>query len=77
MPALPAAGRHDLADDEWRVLEPLLPAGKRPGRPPKWSRRRLIGGIRWRTPGRVAVAGRPAVLRPLAVGIRAVPPLAA
>ena len=48
MPTLPAAGRHDLADCEWRVLEPLLPRGKKPGRPPRWSRRRLIDGIRWR-----------------------------
>jgi transposase len=31
------------------VLEPLLPAGRKPGRPPKWARRRLIDGIRWRT----------------------------
>ena len=49
MPTLLAAGRHDLADDEWRVLERLLPAGKRPGRPPKYPRRQLIDGIRWRT----------------------------
>jgi len=49
VPTLLAAGRHDLADDEWRVLEPLLPAGKRPGRPPKYPRRQLIDGIRWRT----------------------------
>jgi transposase len=31
------------------VLEPLLPKGKKPGRPPKWTRRQLIDGIRWRT----------------------------
>jgi transposase len=49
VPTLSAAGRHDLADDEWRVLESLLPAGKRTGRPPKWTRRQLIDGIRWRT----------------------------
>ncbi|MGH3211073.1 MAG: IS5 family transposase [Trebonia sp.] len=48
MPTLPAAGRHDLGDDQWRVLEPLLPRGKKPGRPAKWSRRQLIDGIRWR-----------------------------
>jgi transposase len=30
------------------VLEPLLPKGKKPGRPPKWSKRQLIDGIRWR-----------------------------
>jgi transposase len=48
VPTLPAARRHDLADDEWGVLEPLLPKGKKAGRPPKWCRRRLIDGIRWR-----------------------------
>jgi transposase len=41
-------GRHDLSDVQWAVLEPLLPKGKRPGRPPRWSRRQLIDGIRWR-----------------------------
>jgi transposase len=30
------------------VLEPLLPAGKRPGRPPKHPRRQLLDAIRWR-----------------------------
>jgi transposase len=27
----------------------LLPEGKKPGRPPTWTRRQLIDGIRWRT----------------------------
>jgi transposase len=48
VPTLLAAGRHDLADDQWRVLEPLLPRTRKAGRPPKWSRRRLLDGIRWR-----------------------------
>lgn len=48
MPALPASGRHDLGDREWSVIEPLIPAGKKPGRPPKWTKRQLIDGIRWR-----------------------------
>lgn len=30
------------------MLEPLLPKGNMPGRPPKWSKRQLIDGIRWR-----------------------------
>lgn len=42
------AGRADLTDAQWTVLEPLLPVGKKPGRPPKWTRRQLIDGIRWR-----------------------------
>jgi len=40
--------RFDLADGQWAVLEPLLPAGKKPGRPSQWTRRQLIDGIRWR-----------------------------
>ncbi|MEU4405497.1 transposase [Streptosporangium sp. NPDC023963] len=40
--------RFDVTDAQWAVLEPLLPKGKKPGRPPKWSRRQLIDGIRWR-----------------------------
>jgi transposase len=40
--------RADLTDAQWAVLEPLLPKGKKPGRPPKWSKRQLIDGIRWR-----------------------------
>jgi transposase len=40
--------RFDLTDAQWAVLEPLLPRGKKPGRPPKWSKRQLIDGIRWR-----------------------------
>jgi len=49
VPTLLAAGRHDLADSEWSVLETLLPRGKKAGRPPKWARRQLMNGIRWRT----------------------------
>ena len=41
--------RHDLTNTQWAVLEPLLPRGKRPGRPAMHSKRRLIDGIRWRT----------------------------
>ena len=40
--------RHDLTDAQWAALQPLLPKGKRPGRPPKWDKRQLIDGIRWR-----------------------------
>jgi transposase len=41
-------GRADLTDTQWAVLEPLLPKGKKSGRPPKWTKRQLIDGIRWR-----------------------------
>jgi transposase len=46
---IPAFARHDLTEAEWAVLEPLLPTGKAPGRPPVHTKRRLIDGIRWRT----------------------------
>jgi transposase len=42
--------RHDLTDAQWTVLAPLLPAASGKGRPPKWSKRQLIDGIRWRIP---------------------------
>ena len=42
-------GRGDLTNQQWARLAPLLPKGKKSGRPPKWSKRRLIDGIRWRT----------------------------
>jgi transposase len=38
----------DLADEQWAVLEPLLPTGRKPGRPATWTRRQLIDGIRLR-----------------------------
>ncbi|WP_198153017.1 IS5 family transposase [Pseudofrankia sp. DC12] len=42
--------RGDLTNAQWAVLEPLLPnVKKKPGRPPTWTRRQLIDGIRWRT----------------------------
>jgi transposase len=45
---LAVTGRADLSDAQWAVLEPLLPRGTRSGRPPKWTKRQLIDGIRWR-----------------------------
>lgn len=42
-----AVGRHDLTDEQWAVLEPLLPVAAT-GRPPVDLRRHL-NGIRWRT----------------------------
>ncbi|NKZ02150.1 IS5 family transposase [Actinomadura latina] len=49
MPSVSIGARKDLTDRQWRTLEPLLPPGGRRGRPPKWSRRQLVDGIRWRT----------------------------
>lgn len=48
MATIPVTRRFDLTDGQWAVLEPLLPVGMKPGRPPRWSKRQLIDGIRWR-----------------------------
>ena len=40
--------RGDLTDEQWDALEPLLPKGRKPGRPPIRPRRQLINGIRFR-----------------------------
>jgi len=45
---LAVTGRADLSDAQWAVLEPFLPRGTGQGRPPKWTKRQLIDGIRWR-----------------------------
>ncbi|MFJ6784299.1 IS5 family transposase, partial [Streptomyces yangpuensis] len=37
-----------MTDEQWAVLETLLPKGMKPGRPPRWTRRQLIDGIRFR-----------------------------
>jgi len=42
------AGRHDLTDAQWAALQRLLPKAKKPGRPPTWTKRLLVNGIRWR-----------------------------
>ncbi len=48
MASLAAAARHDLSDVQWQLLRPLLPADASGGRPPVWSKRQIIDGIRWR-----------------------------
>ena len=48
MATLTVTGRADLTDAQWAVLAPLLPRGKKPGRPPERTKRQLIDGIRWR-----------------------------
>ncbi|MFE7776274.1 transposase [Streptomyces sp. NPDC057445] len=40
--------RGDLPDEQWVVPEPLLPRGRKPGRPRVWSWRQLIDGVRFR-----------------------------
>lgn len=48
MASVAVTRRFDLSDAQWAVLEPLLPKGRKSGRPPKWTKRQLIDGIRWR-----------------------------
>ena len=48
MASVAVTRRFDLTDAQWAALAPLLPKGKKPGRPPKWDKRQLIDGIRWR-----------------------------
>lgn len=48
MQTIPAGARFDLTDEQWALLAPLLPTGKKSGRPPIWPKRALIDGIRWR-----------------------------
>ncbi|MCM6774330.1 IS5 family transposase [Nocardia sp. CDC159] len=49
MARVAVAGRADLTDAQWARLVPLLPRPKKAGRPPKWTKRQLVDGIRWRT----------------------------
>lgn len=48
MSTVNAAARHDLTDAQWTLLEPLLPAASRRGRPRTWPLRQLIDGVRHR-----------------------------
>ncbi|MFE5086063.1 transposase [Streptomyces mirabilis] len=41
--------RGDLTNGQWIRLESLLPQGVKASRPPLWTRRQLIDGMRWRT----------------------------
>ncbi|MET8427838.1 transposase [Nocardia sp. NPDC004860] len=49
MASVAVAGRADLTDAQWARLEPLLLRNRKAGRPPQWTKRQLIDGIRWRT----------------------------
>ncbi|WAU82370.1 hypothetical protein O1Q96_22975 [Streptomyces sp. Qhu-G9] len=51
-------GRGDLTDEQWARLEPSMPVGKKPGRPPAWSKGQLVlstevveqAGVTWLSP---------------------------
>ena len=55
MATLAVTRRLDLPDAQWQRPEPLLPVGKGPGRPSRWTKRQLIDGIGWRVVASVAV----------------------
>lgn len=57
MPTVLVTSRFDLTDAQWKALEPLLPRGKKPGRPATWTKRLLIDGIRWRVRTGAPAAG--------------------
>ena len=40
--------RHELTDDQWRTLEPLLPPQKPPTGKPNLDHRTVVNGILWR-----------------------------
>ncbi|MFI6586433.1 IS5 family transposase [Embleya sp. NPDC050493] len=42
-------GRGDPTEGQWAVLEPLLPAARKRGRPTAFTRRDQLNAIRWRT----------------------------
>lgn len=48
IPTSTTVGRGDLTDAQWAPLAPLLPVGRKPGRPAKRTKRQLIDAIRWR-----------------------------
>ena len=39
----------DLTDDQWQLLEPLVPAPKEGGRPPKYERREIVNAVLYLT----------------------------
>ncbi|MFD5542822.1 transposase [Streptomyces sp. NPDC127079] len=65
-----------MTNEQWAVLEPLLPKGKKAGLPPTWTRRQLIDGIRFRVRTGILWRDMPAEYGPGAPGVRPVPPLA-
>ncbi len=48
MASVAVARRHDLTDAQWAVCAAALPAVSGRGRPPTWTRRQIIDGVRWR-----------------------------
>lgn len=49
MGSVSVGARKDLTDRQWRAFQRVLPPQPQVGRPPTWTRRQLLDGIRWRT----------------------------
>ena len=48
--------RHDVTDEQWEIVEPLVP-GRMPVRGGQWKdHRQVINGVMWRTRAGGAVA---------------------
>lgn len=77
MPRVAAARRHDLTDAQWAGLQPVLPTQSCRGRPPRWTKRQIIDGIRWRVRTGIPWRDVPEVYAPLADLVPLVPVLAA
>jgi transposase len=39
----------DLTDDQWQLVEPLVPAPREGGRPPKYARREIVNAVLYLT----------------------------
>ncbi|GAA4879165.1 IS5 family transposase [Saccharopolyspora cebuensis] len=48
MGSVSVGARKDLTDRQWQALQRVLPPRPGVGRRPKWARRQLLDGIRWR-----------------------------
>jgi len=66
----------DLTDAEWQILEPLIPACKPGGRPPKWTRRTLCNAVLYICPGWLSLASPTAGVSALEDGLSLLPGLA-
>jgi transposase len=71
------AGRHDLTDAQWAVLELLPPAGRQAGSTADMDQAAVDRWDPVADPGGRAVAGRAGTVRVLVGGLRAVSALAA
>ncbi|MFI5717788.1 transposase [Nocardia sp. NPDC051750] len=47
MASVSVAGRANLTNAQWARLQLLLSRHKKAGRPPAWTKRQIIDGIRW------------------------------